>query len=982
MGCCSSETKDEGPRAKKDEMNFFETQEEQIAVKKVAEKQNEIIEKFNKKKGNSKSVGLSNITSCCIKFGNSSKGTYYKIDSNAENVLKFLENINPFNEEIKNNKDINNLQKDLYETELYYSNIIKPQSPNLQIKSTQKIHNNYNLTLKLKNIKTNQSKSFDFNNLDKPLLIIFFNILSENALQKIKEFKTKEIELFNQENKNFILLPIINIFVDQYENVCNSKKYKHILEIVKGNNSNINGEEDDYFVLIKNINDHFTDLFQLEKMKQSKCIIINRNSEVSLILEENIEYLNFDIIDFFLNTRNSEYSKDYFTFENKQQIIDILENDCKDIANKFSKKFLFEIDLKVISSEKKLPVYLRFTYHEKDKELGQNLYKQVTTDIKSKVNKIFFSEYMVKSKKEELIEMYKYLNNKLDKEIFTYKRKEASKSVSFILNCKSIIINDNNKNCNNSNNNDICKNKKYLMNYYTDQPLYITDIMNLFSLNIDKNPKYANLNCKYQIFPLKGAKLKSIIPKCKEILVSKESLNSKKEKEANIPESEFDLQKNQIEVILLIDSNLLSIKKEANKIHIVLEGLFRNEIKFAIFIFGENESDVQKLNKLSWDKFYSNEKNNIFKVLFLNRLLYENFYNFCFYSPEIFFKLIRLNKDFNIIEIYNIDMYDSNHFSLSSIKNRNIFNFLIYISKKENIDINDNNIPNNEQMDYDNFKINKTKIYELLANNEIYNKTNNNKLLTDLNINFSYNKLYIFSENNNESNINKKYFKTNISITYFDNISSQNFEDIKNIVNDNNIANSGKSSSIQIKIKEAKLETIKLLENLQSVFECPKCNRSYTFDQNSFYFCNKCKENQFFCEECYKGFYDTVKVKKKNKSKNTKENNIFHEHHLILFYKYNQNKTSYIIKEIFNKYMDIFENNKMKRIYKLNCCICQNSKSLLNSNIILSHIKKMKVENIENYENMEIIVCNKCFKSMNFTNIILNEISDNNIIIL
>ena len=336
MGCCSSETKDEGPRAKKDEMNFFETQEEQIAVKKVAEKQNEIIEKFNKKKGNSKSVGLSNITSCCIKFGNSSKGTYYKIDSNAENVLKFLENINPFNEEIKNNKDINNLQKDLYETELYYSNIIKPQSPNLQIKSTQKIHNNYNLTLKLKNIKTNQSKSFDFNNLDKPLLIIFFNILSENALQKIKEFKTKEIELFNQENKNFILLPIINIFVDQYENVCNSKKYKHILEIVKGNNSNINGEEDDYFVLIKNINDHFTDLFQLEKMKQSKCIIINRNSEVSLILEENIEYLNFDIIDFFLNTRNSEYSKDYFTFENKQQIIDILENDCKDIANKFS----------------------------------------------------------------------------------------------------------------------------------------------------------------------------------------------------------------------------------------------------------------------------------------------------------------------------------------------------------------------------------------------------------------------------------------------------------------------------------------------------------------------------------------------------------------------------------------------------------------------------------------------------------------------
>ena len=324
MGCCGAETKEEKP-PQEEENNFFETQEEQIAIKKVTEKQNEIIDKFNKKKGNSKSVGLSNISSCYIKFGNSSKGTKYKVESNAENVLKFLENLNPFNEEIKKNKDINNLQTELYETEMYYSNIIKTKSQkNLQIKSTQKIHNNYNLILRLKNIKTNQSKNFDFNNLDKPLIIIFFNILSEKALNKIKEFKIKEIELFEQENKNFILLPIINIFVDQYENVCNNKKYKQILEIIKENNTNINGEDNDYFVLIKSINDHFTQLFELEKMKHNKCIIINRNSEISLIFDEKIEYLNFDIIDFFLNTRNSEYSKDYFSFENKQQIIDIL----------------------------------------------------------------------------------------------------------------------------------------------------------------------------------------------------------------------------------------------------------------------------------------------------------------------------------------------------------------------------------------------------------------------------------------------------------------------------------------------------------------------------------------------------------------------------------------------------------------------------------------------------------------------------------
>ena len=323
MGCCSSGIKVEEPPDTGREGGFFEAKEEQVAIKKFNQKQNEIIDKFNKKKGNSNNVGLSNISSCYIKYKNSSKGPIYTIESNAENVLKFLENINPFNEEIKKNKDVNNLQTELYETELYYSNIIKPNSPNLQIKSTQKIHNNYKLNLKLKNIKTNQSKTFDFNNLDKPLLIIFFNILSEKAVNKIREFKLKELELINQESKNFILLPIINIFVDQYENVCNNKKYKRFLEII--NENNISQEDDNYYVLIKTINDHFTQLFQIDKMKQSKCIVINRNSEISLILDEKIEYLNYDMIDFFLNTRNSEYSKDYFSFENKQDIINILD---------------------------------------------------------------------------------------------------------------------------------------------------------------------------------------------------------------------------------------------------------------------------------------------------------------------------------------------------------------------------------------------------------------------------------------------------------------------------------------------------------------------------------------------------------------------------------------------------------------------------------------------------------------------------------
>jgi hypothetical protein len=323
---------------------------------------------------------------------------------------------------------------------------------------------------------------------------------------------------------------------------------------------------------------------------------------------------------------------------------------------------------------------------------------------------------MIKDNKNELADMMKYLKNKIDNEIFTYKKKEQNKDYfSFVLNCNSIIINDNNNKSNNSNNNDFCKNKKYLLNYYTDQQLYIYELINIFSSNIDKTPKYSNLNCKYQIFPLKGTKLKSIIPKSKEIIITKESLTNKND----ITESDFDMQKNQTEVILLINHNILSIKKEQKKISVVLEALYNNEIKFVICIFGEKESDAQKLNLISWDKFYLNEKEKIFKVIYLNISMVENFYPFCFYSKEQFFKLFRINKDFNLMEIYNLDSYDCNHFTSSSIKNRNIFNFLVYISKKDNIDINDNNIPNNDENDYNRFKEQKKKICEIIVNTEM-----------------------------------------------------------------------------------------------------------------------------------------------------------------------------------------------------------------------------------------------------------------------
>ena len=980
MGCGSSDTKSTSENIPPPRNDFIETKEEENIKKQVNQKQNDIIEKYQKKKGNTKTVSLSNISSCFIKFWNTEKGPKYSIKSRDENILKFLEDINPFNENIKNNKDLNKLQTELYETELYYSKTSQNKPNNkLQVKSTQKIHNKYNLNLKLKNLGTNQSETFDFNDLDKPLLIIFFDFKEEKALDKILEFKKKEKELEENEEKNFLLLPIINIFVDQYESVSSSKRLRKMFDLLKS----LNEEDKDYYVLIKNVNDHFTHLFELEKMKQSKCIFINRNSEISLIFDEKIEYLNYEIIDFFLNTRNSEYSKDYFTAENKQDIINILEKNCNNYNN-LKKKYKFDIDLKVISSEKQLPVYLRFTYNEKEKDTALKLYKEVTDEIKTKISAIFCSEYMQKDNINELFNLIKILQGKINGEMSSYKNVERNQDViPFILNCNSIIINDNNEHSNNSNINDICKFKKYSLNYYINEELYFPQIINLFNSYLNDIPKYMCLNCPFQIYPIVKTKIKNKIPKCKEVKITEEILKSKQIKLINIPESEINFEKQNIEVFLLLDNTILIEEEQRKKINIIIEALYSNDIKFILFFFGENDFDIQKINLLSLDKFFSADKKEIGKIIYLNKLSEEVFYQFYFYSHSNFFKMFRLDKDYNLLNIYNLDLYDSNNFTVSNIKNRNIFNFLLYISKKDNLDLNINNIPNNNENDYKNFKENKKKIYEILSNRDIITKSNSNKLLMNIYINFTYNKLYVLSKQDIENSKinNKKYYNAILILTYLDYIQDDIIAEIKEIISKNNNRN---KSSINIKLREKKISTINILPNPLTVFECPKCERSYTLEQNSFYFCDQCQEKQYFCEECYRGFYAPIKDKKK--AIKTKEKGIFHEHHLILFYKYNQNKSSFIIKEKYEKYKAILNDKKGKKNFKIKCDICNNDESFDKTKIIMSHFKKKKLNdgNKTDYNSNgieEISICNKCFKSNISSNILCEENTDNNIII-
>ena len=77
----------------------------------------------------------------------------------------------------------------------------------------------YEFKFELKNVIKNEFKLFEFNKLDKPILFIFFDILSLEAINKIKEFKEYESELINDNNKNFLLIPIMNVFVQEKEDL-------------------------------------------------------------------------------------------------------------------------------------------------------------------------------------------------------------------------------------------------------------------------------------------------------------------------------------------------------------------------------------------------------------------------------------------------------------------------------------------------------------------------------------------------------------------------------------------------------------------------------------------------------------------------------------------------------------------------------------------------------------------------------------------
>ena len=975
-------------RPSDDESIIELTEKEQL--EKISKEEIEILNQFNSKYKNNEGITLASLSQYYL-YSNKENTNIISLSSN-EKIIKCLKNINPFNSNLDENNDINLLKSKLVQIETNHPKLIKPVSPLFHLNLSQVIHMDYEFKFELKNVIKNEFKLFEFNQLDKPILFIFFDILSLEAINKIKEFKEYEKELSKDPNQNFLLIPIMNVFVQEKEDLSEQKIYLESINI-----------KEDCYILSQPKNSSFIKLFELDCITQSKCIIINRNSEISLILEDHIEFLTKEMINFYLNTRNKDYTNDYFTSENREELKTILQKEeFKTILENFTQNFNLEIEFKEIET-KKYPVNIRFMYHQKDTKNAQNILNKIEYHIKNKIKKYFTGQHIIKDKKESLLGALDYLKQKIIEE---FNQKLKISNSYFILSSQSTCIY-------NTNNNDVSKNKKYILKFFLNDLSKFDKILNIFSSNLYTNPQFSQLNCGHSIIPSKGMKINPIIENCKEVkLFTDKKSQLKFQKKSQ--EIKFDLKENKIKNIILLNPNIfLNNNEQKEKIKNIFDTLYNNKINFLICVFSYNELDAQKLRYLSWDKIFTANKsskkskkeqeNKYFKIIYLNSTVPENYKIFGYYTEDLTIKMMHISEECKVINFYDLDIY--NLIEINNCDRNNIYDYLDN-KKKESEKFEENN--DDYEKDLKIFKKNKKDLKNYIINNKHISRLKNYNL-TILNFSLVYNKSFIFEDDIKFNNYKINYNNINLNITYMDYFKEYlNLEKIYNILENNN-----KNSSFQISLKEIELTTINLFPKLTKTFVCSKCLKSYPFDNESFYMCNFCKDTDYLlCRICYDELYSNVKnsteedsffkdfiMKDDNNNKKEEENNTnnnnseeklykkIHEHPLLFIFNFNSKKKTHMIKSIYDKYIEEIMNDTNKKWNKSEikiCSICSNYlfEDAKNINIILSHFKIKKEYSPYEKQFEEVFICNQCFEKNEYQNVILKEENDNNFIIL
>jgi len=319
--------------------------------------------------------------------------------------------INPL--KLKENNNLAN-QKDILKSKeiiTKYENKIIPISSHLNL--MQHIFPEYQYTFKL-NSNSQKEKIIDFNKCYS-LIFILFNQKQNALIKKIKEIKNYEEKIKEQFKENI---------QETFELILMVKENKKELhDYLISNNIN------DFYILTNKEKD-IMEAFGLNDVKSSKCIFYNKSSEISLILEENIEYLTEEMIEYYLGYSSKQEYNNYNN-KNKENFKKFLEySEFKNILKKFTKEFNLEIEFRDIG-KKKYPVNIRFKYHEIDKEIAfKEVKKELEEILKNhKIKLYFISELVEEGNANEKLEILKRQSIEKDKkyEELTKKLEEEKK---------------------------------------------------------------------------------------------------------------------------------------------------------------------------------------------------------------------------------------------------------------------------------------------------------------------------------------------------------------------------------------------------------------------------------------------------------------------------------------------------------------------------------------------------------------------------
>ena len=879
--------------------------EKEIENINLTKEQNNIINQFNSSFPNLKGVELCTLFKYRIIL--SKKNPNVRTIDKKKQYIKYLNEINPMFGNIDLHEIIFNLKNELSNIPIKDENNYKISNENekkilkkiklyenFNLNITQIIFQDYNFEFFLWSLKKGNYQFFDFNILNKPILIIFFNYLSNIAIEKIKEVYNE----INYKTKNlFLFLPILNSFFKENEkDLINKRIYLEILDI------------DDFYILTQK-NKNFINLFQLNLITESKVIIINQNKEISYILNNKIEFLTKEIVEYYLYEKKfDEKERIYFNKKSKKEITELFKSKIyKNYINNFKHDYSIEIIFQEIDN-KTYPINFNYKYDLKDKKNAEDFFIKIKWDIAKYVKNFFISVVETNKNLESIVKVIHYING-----IFIEKKFNTN-SKNFEINTIREYLNSNKMK------------KKYFVYFKLFRKNDI--VFNQILLYFKNYPQFKNLDIEYFIIPQENVNLQIKHIKCNIIkLFDNENIQIKFD---NVNE-EIDYKLNNNIVIILNPNYFINWKNEKKKIVQVIEMLILNNICFTIIIFSENYLDYQKLKYLNCQYLFLNNLNDDYKkfnIIYINSLDIENFSYFLYYSKNVTFKLLEINLENNKL----LHFIDLDEIPLKKLYNKFDMDLIDYW-----ILLNDNkNEKENLDFEYKNIKKEYLNIYSESKYLQIISK---NKIFTNINLLFSYEQNMPFIEENTFNKLEINNFKFITYLTYQDSL--------KNEIKIENVISNWKKKEKKYKnifiLNYTELKTENLFFQHSNCAICP--NKVY-ITNNSFFICLECQNKFQMCNNCYKTNIKNV-----------------HEHPIIFIYKFNRNlKSNYFI-DIYDKFKQInIENNNNDNICSF-CDKCINDNNWLN--IVISHIKSCK--EFLNQENLNIIfICEECFLENKF----------------